>query len=233
MKRSQLKALANKTKSESDKANYRRQRNLVVNMNRKVKKSYIASLNPAKGTSFWKAIKPLFSDKDKSGDSSFQLLEGDMIVEDNDKIADIFNHYFNTITDSLNIPKWTNGHKLNGNENLENIVDYFSEHPSILAIKQKFPNLHFSFRKVNTEEVCKVVRSLNVSKSVGGKIPVRLLKLAEAQCAPILTSLFNDALETGIFPSELKLADIVPCHKKDATTDKSNFRPVSLLPTIS
>ena len=156
-----------------------------------------------------------------------------MIVEDNDKIADIFNHYFNTITDSLNIPKWTNGHKLNGNENLENIVDYFSEHPSILAIKQKFPNLHFSFRKVNTEEVCKVVRSLNVSKSVGGKIPVRSLKLAEAQCAPILTSLFNDALETGIFPSELKLADIVPCHKKDATTDKSNFRPVSLLPTIS
>ena len=45
--------------------------------------------------------------------------------------------------------------------------------------------------------------SLNASKSVGGNIPVRLLKLAEAQCAPILTSLFNDALETGIFPSEL------------------------------
>ena len=60
MKRSQLKALANKTKNESDKANYRRQRNLVVNMNRKVKKSYIASLNPAKGTSFWKAINTIF-----------------------------------------------------------------------------------------------------------------------------------------------------------------------------
>ena len=31
----------------------------------------------------------------------------------------------------------------------------------------------------------------------------------------------------------MKLADITPCHKKDDTTDKSNYRPISILPTVS
>ena len=35
------------------------------------------------------------------------------------------------------------------------------------------------------------------------------------------------------FPYELKRADIIPCHKKDDTTNKINYRPISLLPTVS
>ena len=36
-----------------------------------------------------------------------------------------------------------------------------------------------------------------------------------------------------IFPDKLKTADIIPCHKKDDTSNKRNYRPISLLPTIS
>jgi len=44
----------------------------------------------------------------------------------------------------------------------------------------------------------------------------------------------NDALITDdIFPNKLKLADITPVHKKDETTNKENYRPVSVLPLIS
>jgi hypothetical protein len=35
------------------------------------------------------------------------------------------------------------------------------------------------------------------------------------------------------FPEKLKEAQVVPCYKKSNTLDKSNDRPVSILPVIS
>ena len=39
--------------------------------------------------------------------------------------------------------------------------------------------------------------------------------------------------ETGIFPSSLKLGNITPIFKKDGPLEKSNYRPVSILPLLS
>ena len=35
------------------------------------------------------------------------------------------------------------------------------------------------------------------------------------------------------FPEDLKCADVVPIYKENDKKDKSNYRPISLLPTIS
>ena len=37
----------------------------------------------------------------------------------------------------------------------------------------------------------------------------------------------------GTYPDTLKKADLTPCYKQDETTDKSNYRPISILPTVS
>ena len=37
----------------------------------------------------------------------------------------------------------------------------------------------------------------------------------------------------GKFPITLKNANVIPVHKKDNPTDKTNFRPVSILPLLS
>ena len=79
----------------------------------------------------------------------------------------------------------------------------------------------------------KVISNLDSSKKVSGDIPIKILKLAKAQCAPILTKLFNSSIENNVFPDELKRADVIPVHKKSNTTDKENYRPISLLPSIS
>ena len=41
------------------------------------------------------------------------------------------------------------------------------------------------------------------------------------------------SIESNVFPNELTWAEIIPIHKKDDKTDKSNYRPISLLPVIS
>ena len=37
---------------------------------------------------------------------------------------------------------------------------------------------------------------------------------------------------SGVFPSALKIAKVVPVHKKDSKLDFSNYRPISLLSSL-
>ena len=48
-----------------------------------------------------------------------------------------------------------------------------------------------------------------------------------------LSNDFNHSIEDGYFPSNLKNADVTPIHKKVDRTDKSTYRPVSILPAMS
>ena len=41
--------------------------------------------------------------------------------------------------------------------------------------------------------------------------------------------LINEAFLTGIFSEKLKIAKVISLHKKGATDDSSNYRPISLL----
>ena len=47
-----------------------------------------------------------------------------------------------------------------------------------------------------------------------------------------LTNLFNTSVTESVFPSDLKYA-VTPRYKKDDNTYKENYRPISILPTIS
>ena len=64
------------------------------------------------------------------------------------------------------------------------------------------------------QDVFESILCLNNSKSVSGNIPTRILKLAANLCVPFLTSCFNSCVDTGIFPDELKLADVNLLEKK-------------------
>ena len=45
--------------------------------------------------------------------------------------------------------------------------------------------------------------------------------------------LINESFTTGIFPDKLKVAKVIVLHKKGASDNLSNYRPISLLPIFS
>ena len=72
----------------------KKQRNYCVNLLGRQKKLYFAGLDPKKpidNNTFWKATKPLFSDKSKSN-KKIILLEDDNIIEDDKAVA--FNIFY-------------------------------------------------------------------------------------------------------------------------------------------
>ena len=65
-------------------------------------------------------------------------------------------------------------------------------------------------------------------------IKIVLISLAEFDiCSPTVHNLFNKTFHENVFPDELKVADITPIFKKDDSTNVKNYRPVSVLPTVS
>ena len=64
-------------------------------------------------------------------------------------------------------------------------------------------------------------------------ISTNLLKIIEPAITKPLTILTNQVLCTGMFPDKLKIAKVIPIHKKCDATIFNNYRPISLLPAIS
>ena len=49
----------------------------------------------------------------------------------------------------------------------------------------------------------------------------------------IIAKDFNNCINKGVFPDDLKHADVTPIHKKEDKSDKTNYRPVSILTNVS
>ena len=111
----------------------------------------------------------------------------------------------------------------------------YKYHPSIILINQKIGNQNkFSFEPVALSDVVKEINDINPNKSSSkDSIPPKMLKISSEVTANILQKLLNDSLETGMFPDSLKLAHITLIFKKKDPLNKTNYRPVSVLPIVS
>ena len=77
-------------------------------------------------------------------------------------------------------------------------------------------------------------KSLLSSKAAqDSDIPTKVIKDNIDIFTHILLEQFNKSLALAVFPSSMKLANITPLFKKDDRTDKSNYRPISILPNLS
>ena len=114
--------------------NYKKQRNIRVNLLRKSKKQYFNNIdvkNVMDNKKFWKPIRPKFSNKCKTPNTII-LFENEKIWQDLKAIANTFINYFTDVTHSLGLKK-----KNIGLENdLSKILKNFRNSESIKKIKE-------------------------------------------------------------------------------------------------
>ena len=90
------------------------------------------------------------------------------------------------------------------------------------------------FYPTTGQEITKLIRNLPNKKSSGhDDIDNVLLKEISSGLIDALENLFNESLQTGIFPDIFKLAEVVPLHKGKERNQQNNYRPISLLCTLS
>ena len=58
------------------------------------------------------------------------------------------------------------------------------------------------------------------------------LSMSNLKISTHLPDIFNLSFSSGIFPSILKIAKVIPVHKKESKLFCSNYRPISLLSNI-
>ena len=131
------------------------------------------------------------------------------------KIAESFNQFFSEIG--------------------ENLAKKFSNDYSEFKNYLKDPVTHSMFLFHTTEsEIIKIIKSLKNTNSTGyDNFSTKFIKLSSSILAPALAKIINLAIDTGVYPSNLKIAKVIPIFKKGDKTLINNYRPISILSPIN
>ena len=219
-----MQKLRDKYKRLKQWSEYKTYRNKTRQLIRASKRKYFSeSISKSKDSKhIWSHLRTLNGDSMASNKRLPEeiIINNECITQSND-IAQKLNEYFTSIADILN---------QNDNEtptlNTEKMTQFVNE---------KIPNnIFFNIPYISPEQVTYYINKLNCSKATGlDGIGPRILKLSVDAISPSIAELINKSITTGCFPSQLKQAKVLPIYKGGDKTDPSNYRPISILPTIS
>ena len=169
----------------------------------------------------------MFGNKIK-GNPNIALVENNDLITDEKSLAETFNDYFVNVVSNLGI-------NIFDDKTGKGDVSNYDNHPRIITIKQHITDKKvFSFWKVTKDEIPSAIKKLSRKKAtLSNDIPTKTIPQFSKIFMDFLYNSFNSCLESGIFPDELKLAEVAPVYKKNDKKDKSNYRPISILSNIS
>ena len=125
------------------------------------------------------------------------LINGEKI-SDKKSIANAFNNFF-----------------INVGPNLATKIDV-SDKSCFKSYLGNEVNTRFNFKTVDESAVLKVIQALKPKTSCGyDDLSMKTIKYIAPTILKSLTSIINQSLTTGIFPDRLKIAKVIPLHKKD------------------
>ena len=162
----------------------------------------------------WKILNNVLNrNKSKSLNTEFNL--NGQIINDPKQIPENFNNFFINIgpNQALKIPD-TNTHD---STYLSDAID----------------NTMF-FSPITEDVLIDVINKLNTRKSSDyDNISALINKNMKYELSIPLTIIFNMSLSSGIVPDKLKIARVVPIHKKENKSIFNNYRPIAVLPGFS
>ena len=134
---------------------------IFVNLLKKAKKEHFPNLDVNSvldNRKFWQNVKPLFSNRVKA--KTIKLIENDETIDNEIKIAKIFNEYFVNTVKNLGILTEMESATFTKN-NLSEVemgLKKYKNHPSITAITKRMKNLGnftFSFNFISHDDIVK------------------------------------------------------------------------------
>ena len=209
-----------KSGNEDDHTKHKLYRSTLQRILHKCKKNYyISQCAKFKDDSkrLWKTINNVVkktTDKTCIIDS---IKVGNIVYNDSNIISNEFGRYFSTIGMSI----------ATKDGNSSNSVDFYLN--KIPWVK----NSVFLTPCTSTEIKTLIATLPNKASSGYDNIDNRLLKEIGDCILKPLTTLFNMSLQFGLFPKDMKVSDITPLFKNGSRQMPTNYRPISLLPTIS
>ena len=94
-------------------------------------------------------------------------------------------------------------------------------------------NFVLSRINISLDEIKLALLGLDEGKGAGADgIPALFFKNCAQEVAPVLHTLYNKSLRTGIFPDLWKIAHITPIYKYSNKSHVKNYRPISILPCL-
>ena len=135
-----------------------------------------------------------------------------------------------------------------GKEISNQFAKYFSNVGKNFALKTDTPikplknylneipsnSISMFFEPASVEEVSRTINNLKPKNSSGyDDISNKLLKILHPVITHPLTNIINMSLQEGIFPDDMKQADTIPLYKGKERYYTTNYRPISLLLTLS
>ena len=162
----------------------------------------------------WKGVNELIQGRKKYSNNTITLKIGNELHSDPKRVAEEFNKHFSSIADTIRA-------KIS-----ESDTDFRT------SLKNS-PAYSFFAYHIHTNEVTKIINSLGPKSAGPCTIPNTILKTVLIDISEILAKFCNLSIQTGIFPSSLKTAKVVPVFKnKGSIQDLTNYRPISLLSNI-
>lgn len=205
---------------DSRKENYKRYKNILTSACRTAEERYYKDLLSNKKSTvkhLWDIFGPIINpQKRKKCHNIDKLVCDGKAICDNKEIANAFNNYFVSIGSKLS----DNQHTLPGSS----FADYMDQR-----------NDQSMFVSPATEnELRKVIQNLKGKKAAGyDEIAPWLVKTCQDTLIKPLLSIVNRSFQEGVFPSDLKIAKVIPIYKKGEKTQTGNYRPISLLNCMS
>ena len=179
----------------------------------------------------------MFSNKIKSAENNY-LDESGEIIRNEKEVANVFNKYFMNIVP--NIMDIINNHNLlsdldTTNDPIEKLINKYQNHPIITSINKQITHSEFtfSFQPVTKEQITDLIRLLNNKTATQSTdIPTKLIKEYCVFFSEFIHKDINLCISVGKFRDDFKQAEVCPLYKKDGRTEKSNYRPISVLSNV-
>ncbi len=104
-----------------------------------------------------------------------------------------------------------------------------------IDLMPEYPNLeNLVLTEVRPNSLCELIRTFESKSSCDlDDVSIKLLKQVITEICVPLTHIFNLSIANGTFPSKLKTSRTVPIFKAGSPLLCDNYRPISLLSTLS